>query len=423
MKPARTALYTLDSIIIALVLCLPVLWLMDRIRIEALGFSMSWGLRPFVGLALLLIVRAVIAARMRGRDNACAAWLGRACVKKGLLSFSILILALPILDRVLAAKGYEREALPIVLQGDEDWTDSDARFEADPNLLWRFKPGTSIHGQPVNSLGFPEREVNPVKMRGTTRVICLGDSCTADGVPPYSTILHGLLTNAPPDDGRWEAFHNGVHGYSVLQGLEQFRHTTRQLKPNIVTIYFGWNAHWKGQHTDAEQFRMRRAGPVVRAMRGLYRSTRDQERQLRVTAGEYETALTTLVREIRASGATPVMITAPRAASLSRVIAERQGDPLEEVHALHDRYVELTRKVAAAQDVKLIDAARLVEDHPARHTLFRADGIHLRLAGREELARQIYKAIVHAVSQQRRKNSDPREWFPPAHELLGGPGR
>lgn len=424
MKPLRAALYVLDTVVIALVLCLPALWLMGRIKFEAVGFSMSWGLRPFVTLAVLFVLRGVVASRLRGRGAACAAWLGRVWVKKSLLSLGVLILALPVLDQVLAAKGYERNALPIVIQGAENWTDTDPRFEDDPHMLWRFKPGTSIHGQSINALGFPEREISPEKRTRTRRIICLGDSCTADGVPPYSTILHGLLTNAPPSSESWEAFHNGVHGYSILQGLELFRRTTQRLQPDVVTIYFGWNAHWKGEQTDAEQFKTRAASPMMNALRRLYSSaSRDgEDRPLRVPPESYESALKTLIREVRGSGALPIVITAPRARRLASAVAERQGASLDDVHALHDRYVELTRSVAAAEKVLIVDAARLAEEYPTHGDFFRADGIHLRLAGRKMMAELIYKTVTNAVNIGRRGSQNLREILPPAHEVWGDSG-
>ncbi|MDA0323249.1 MAG: SGNH/GDSL hydrolase family protein [Verrucomicrobia bacterium] len=421
MRFLRPAFYILDAIAIGLVLSLPALWLMGRIRAELgpVGFSMSWGPRPFVALAVLVVLRSVTASRLRSRGLECRAWLGRAWIKKVLLSLAVLIAVLPLMDLVLSAKGYERNALPIVMQGDEDWTDADARFESDARLLWRFKHGTSIHGQSVNTLGFPEREVDPRKRPDTTRVICLGDSCTADGVPPYSSILHELLTNAPPAAGSWEALHNGVHGYSILQGVEQFRHTTVGLQPDIVTIYFGWNAHWRGEQTDAEQFATRGAGPILSALRRLYRSSSrpDQARPLRVPSSQYTNALTTLVREIRAEGIIPIIITAPRAEHLSSVIADRQGNPLDEIHELHDHYAALTRSVASAEQVILIDAARLVETHPGRHEFFRADGIHLRLAGRRKMAELIYRTIRHGAKHRAVGLPDARLMLPLLHEV------
>ena len=59
-------------------------------------------------------------------------------------------------------------------------------------------------------MGFLDREVNPIKKNGTIRVICMGDSCTGQGIPPYSGYLHTELTNNPPGDLSWEAFNMGV---------------------------------------------------------------------------------------------------------------------------------------------------------------------------------------------------------------------
>lgn len=51
----------------------------------------------------------------------------------------------------------------------------------------------------------------------------MGDSCTAQGRPPYSDILHELLQRAPPTPETWEALNTGVYGYSSMQGLRQYQ--------------------------------------------------------------------------------------------------------------------------------------------------------------------------------------------------------
>ena len=113
---------------------------------------------------------------------------------------------------------------PIVLDNkpEKEYFGRTKEMLCDPDLIWTFIPDSSVYGRHINSLGFREREVNPVKQAGVRRVICLGDSVTAQGQPGYSWYLNDLLTNAPPDGGRWEAFNMGVYGYSALPALRRF---------------------------------------------------------------------------------------------------------------------------------------------------------------------------------------------------------
>jgi lysophospholipase L1-like esterase len=288
---------------------------------------------------------------------------------------------------------------------------------ADADLLWRFKPGSSIHGQAVNAIGFPEREVAPEKRPGAIRVICLGDSCTADAVPPYPTVLHSLLTNAPPSGREWEAFHNAVHGYSVVQGLTLFRKTTRHFRPDVVTVYFGWNDHWAAPVPDRVRMTSMRNSLRHQILQGLQakrfyqllfkllrggvasRTAGAPPQALRVPPDDYRRSLLELVREIRESGATPILLTAPRARTVSADLAERtHGTTVGEIHDRHDRYIGITRSVARETEVLLLDLAAEFESDPLRDTYFTADGVHLTAAGRRHVAGRIYDTLASCAA-------------------------
>ncbi|MBU1909259.1 MAG: SGNH/GDSL hydrolase family protein, partial [Verrucomicrobia bacterium] len=128
--------------------------------------------------------------------------------------------------------------------------DDDRGMIPDSELQFRFNPGAEWRGRRINALGFLGREAESNKAPGAVRVICMGDSCTAQGNPPYADFLHERLTNAPPTPQPWEAFNMAVHGYSSEQGLRLFRRQTRYLQPDYVTLYFGWNDHWRSSISD-----------------------------------------------------------------------------------------------------------------------------------------------------------------------------
>ncbi len=389
----------LDALVVAGMLSLPILWMIGRFRLEVGDFKLSvrWGLRPFIALAILLVARFCI-ARIRANPPV-AGLLSHRRVQQLLLTLTVVVAMLPLVDLVLASRGYTRNPQPIVITDEHDWVYGQDHFLADSHLLWKFRPGATIHGQRINQLGFPEREINPDKAEGARRVICMGDSCTAEGNPTYSTLLHRRLTNTPPARKTWEAFHNGVHGYSVLQGLALFRITTRQLEPDIVTLYYGRNGHWRAQNSDARRIASRDVTTpwalLSRLIRfDISRRTDNPAGQLRVPPQDYEAALIKLIGDIRAAGAIPILITAPRASRLSRLIAEGQHTPIEELLALHDRYVAITRGVAEKSDCALLDASAAFAKDPRGDALFLRDGIHLRDAGRELLVDLLYEEIA-----------------------------
>lgn len=277
----------------------------------------------------------------------------------------------------------------------------------DAELQYRFNPGAKWRDRLVNSLGFLGRDTTAHKPPGTIRVICMGDSCSAQGNPPYADFLHERLTHAPPTPQPWEAFNMAVHGYSTEQGLRLFRRQTRHLQPDYVTLYYGWNDHWRGDTTDRLKL-ARRAGPLVGRIRKalnrsrLYqfivsrryvRQTPDRDRYvLRVPPEEYRQNLRMFVSEIRAIGAVPILITAPRAHELTRLLViNRQVVDLEDAYRLHDEYVEITRAVARETGAALLDLAALFQDAPE---LFSDDGIHLTREGRHRVAEELHRLLT-----------------------------
>lgn len=286
--------------------------------------------------------------------------------------------------------------------------DDDRGMIPDSELQFRFNPGAEWRGRRINSLGFLGREAESNKPAGTVRVICMGDSCTASGNPPYADFLHERLTNAPPTPRPWEAFNMAVHGYSTEHGLRLFRRQTKYLQPDYVTLYFGWNDHWRDDLTDRLKL-ARRAGPISGRIQKLLNRSRlyqfvvsraakrpkpDADNYvLRVPPDEYRQNLDTLVREIRAVGATPILVTAPRASVLTPLlVANRQVARIEDAYRLHDQYAELTREIAAETGAPLLDLEKIFREEK-QDALFSDDGIHQVKDGRRRIAEEMHKLL------------------------------
>jgi lysophospholipase L1-like esterase len=417
----RLVLFLVDLALAATLLLVPVLWVCGTMSMT-LGpahFSVRWSMRVFVFVLAFVLARAGLYA-----------WLGQSAGYRGLwhyplakkltLALSSIFLAVYGAERILVLVHFEAQLPPIIIKGSQKEVIGRDGIIGDPELGWKFSPGGMFKGWKINSMGFREREVDPVKKPGAMRVICLGDSCTADGGPPYSGCLNQLLTNAPPTAQPWEAFNMAMYGFSSVHGLRMFRKKGKNLQPDYVTIYFGWNDHWLcGYRPDSANLSIElspRAAAAYELMRRklvgqlLFRLlTRGQnmaipkvkgqlpsdiEDYLRVPKEEYRQVLGMLAAEIKSVGAIPVFITAPRNATLTHlVVYNGQAKSLHAAVTLHDEYCEITRGVAKKTGSVLLDLRAILANDEENNRLFGKDGIHFTQQGLWRVAEEIYKAI------------------------------
>jgi len=269
----------------------------------------------------------------------------------------------------------------------------------DPELLWKLEPGSRVFGRQINSLGFREREVAPEKKKGVRRVICMGDSVTAQGQPGYSQFLHELLTNAPPDGGSWEAFNMGVYGYSSLQGLRLFQLRGKALRPDVVTISYGRNDHNLAEVAD----QVRMAVRLSPFMKGFYEffshrlvgemllhaldrrhqwSVEGEAAQVRVPPETFRDNMRLFVSEVRSIGATPILVTAPRRQLPDSYVKGGYARTVEEFAKQHDDYAQIVRDVAHETGAPLLDLQRLLAG-PECDSYFASDKVHFDAYDRE----------------------------------------
>jgi len=139
--------------------------------------------------------------------------------------------------------------------------------EKDPWLFWQLKANATApldQGRMTGFISNGDRMRNPEVpiARGPNdfRVLSLGDSITFGwGVryeEAYPTRLAELLRRAQPERQIF-VLNAACSGYSAHQGLEMLRRRGLKYRPDVVTIWFGWNdsAVWDGM-TDAEHARL-----------------------------------------------------------------------------------------------------------------------------------------------------------------------
>ena len=407
--PARFSwlLILLDLLLALCLLVLPLAWFFDPLQGE--WGRISWGWKPVLAPLLVLVLRTVLRQRWSTpgtRRRGLLEWSG---FKKLAFAWTSTFIFFAATEGVLGLLGVEKApAVPIVIRGQEDQDTrhkkGDEKVIVDPELLWRFSPLAQWDGVRINEHGFRTRPFTAVKAPGTRRVIALGDSCTAQGEPPYSDRLHQLLQENPPTPESWEAFNTGVFGYSIEQGYRQFMKEVRHFQPDVVTIYFGWNDHWlhdkpdrlrlatrmsPGQARVARFIQNRRLfGMLARRIKAQAPSPEAKGRGFRVPPEHYTETLSNLVVSIRSVGAQPLIITAARRELTPTLVKTGHAEELDVAEQAHDRYVELTRQVAESLQVPVLDLARDFSG-PESDTYFSKDGIHFEKQGLQTIAERI----------------------------------
>lgn len=414
-RAAQALLGSLDAAVLVALGLVPAIWLATPLRLPALGVELPWSL-AWLGLpCALLALRFLLKRGLRP-------WLPdvRGLAESALFKKIGLLLVMPFaffvaVEQVLEWRGYESFSPPAIVVGDAKTPEADSPDSGligCPVYRWRFEPGSVWRGRRVNQLGYLDREVDPRKAPGCQRVICMGDSITAQGVPPYSGRLHERLQAAPPTAAPWEAFNMAVHGYSSVIGLRLFERRARALEPDFVTLYYGWNDHWwGGRMPDRARLGVPMA-PARATLYGLLKKKRfgqwllarmpsaaepavsQKDGYLRVPPEEYAQTLTSFIAQIRAAGAVPILMTAPRRERPADLLVERgNASSVEEIIRLHDQYVDLTRQVARENDVPLLDLAAHF-DALDKGILMQADGIHMTRAGLDLIADLLYEKLV-----------------------------
>jgi len=387
-------------------------WLMTPLRLGplALPWSAKLLLPPFLFVTLMVVRR--IRAHEKGRTPPAPGISAKLA-----LGTSVVFCLLLGVEQTFEWAGYERYLSPVRIQGaTPDSFDDNPGLLEDPDLLYKFKPGVEFRGSMINEMGFLGPVANPEKAADAARLICMGDSVSAEGAPPYSAYLHALLTNTPPDARKWEAFNMAVHGYSSSQGLALLNTRTVQLNPDVVVFMYGWNDHFLAFATDKMRMaqklksqnssvhaalinilRKKRFGQFLLSTIGPWKqfSVKRNQEGLRVSPEEYEYNIRQCMRRIREAGATPIAMTSPRAAQISRMLVHRaQITSVEEGARLHDAYNDTVRRVAAGEKCMLIDLASVFADEEYQ-AFFSGDGIHFA----DDEARKRIAGHIHDLLQ------------------------
>lgn len=315
--------------------------------------------------------------------DAPLSWPGRL-----LLGLFGVALALGVGEAALRVAHFHFDLVPTLEFG---WPDPVAMRDAyttDPDLVWVTRDYRSVL-----------RDAR----RSPPAVVFMGDSCTQFGTYPSKTIAELEQAGSPLAHG----IKVGVGGWSSAQGLAQLRRDVIPLHPKVVTIYYGWNDHWKAMGlTDPEIMRAHRLRAIAEHVRlaqlwlklDVSLAARRTPAPNRVPIDDYQANLLHMANEARAAGITPIFITAPSnhvPGHEPAYLAKRHVRSLAELVPLHAAYVAATKHAAGLADAAVCDAAAGFAALPEPHgRYFQNDGIHLSEAGNAEMANIVSRCLL-----------------------------
>lgn len=285
-------------------------------------------------------------------------------------------------------------------------------LEYDPVLTLRNRRGADFPdaGVKINSLGLRGVEVQREKKPGVLRVLCLGDSCTFGAARSYPEHLQSLL-DARFGSGRFEVLNAGVIGYTSLHGLEWYQRELVRLRPDIVTIYYGWNDLWRGDDRAIQEWfdhRVRHQTALGRSY--LWKALAGSARAARRRAGRVEIPLQIEPERYREileefadlgvrDGFTPVFVTAPSAFTEDRtpswMIEKGFVAPGDSAPRLRAIYNQVVIEVARNRRIALADcAAALAATEGPFFDRPDEDPIHPNDLGYQSIAEALAEAIA-----------------------------
>ena len=271
----------------------------------------------------------------------------------------------------------------------------------------------------VNSTGFKGPEIDSTKNR--TRVLCLGDSCTFGSLFDQYCYARSMQREFATLGNPAEVINAGVEGYSpkhILKRIDEFK----RLKPDIATVYIGWNAMYDERHI----------APLVGGMKyqsgALWVASKVWERVSSLTSSTPEAALAAfqkkrfpdrnatelaaiqsyefsffpdviaVIDELQSVGTCVVLITLP---GLYTMDQEPNDEALRKGHLpdftknpfvlakMTEVYNDQIRDLAVQRDLQVIDLAKWSDSALTPREKFFLDAVHLSEQGQQMIGRKI----------------------------------
>jgi lysophospholipase L1-like esterase len=284
----------------------------------------------------------------------------------------------------------------------------------DEALFWKVSPAATK----VNSQGLPYAEVHMPKPPHTYRILYLGDSCTQQGYPLFVEAF--LNADRPMKETQFDGAILALAGYSSHQGLVLAERYGRQLDPDLVVIYFGWNDHWLAREApDAEKVvyvprsRWEKITATLlaksRLLQGVYQlaTTLSGSRidtvqtEVRVSPAQYRDNLLKMKAIFDERHVPVIFITAPTSHYQLGVpddlVKRKITSTKQQAIAMHRQYNQIVRDLAWHTGAYLLDLESDFSDLKDPTQVFKSDGIHFVEEGLALVARRLTVFIERQV--------------------------
>jgi lysophospholipase L1-like esterase len=285
----------------------------------------------------------------------------------------------------------------------------------DSQAGYSLKPGYTGGGIRINSLGFRGPEISRDKPPGVQRMVALGDSATfgpSEEECAYPFLLPDLLGQR-----RVEVINAGVEGYRSDRALVHLSRDVLPLRPDVVTVFIGWNDLYQTDPAvESDQLSLR-ASPLTRLLtlsdaaqtfRRLFflrfetQRADTQDGPAPVLASYQPAGYAERLREIidtaRGGGARVLVFTWPTILAddmTPQAVAKVHYPPytnrLADLKALYARYQDTLRQVAAEEQVPVVDNAAVFTGDKAPYFL---DTAHFTCQGQAMVARNVADALL-----------------------------
>ena len=249
---------------------------------------------------------------------------------------------------------------------DESWV-TDSEFVVNGQKHSRGADGTTWIGKVKWS-----RRNKLVALAGPpVKMITLGDSITKGvrpGVRPMDTFAGMLGADLRGHGINAEIINVGIGGERTDQALARLESDVLSQQPTLVIIMYGTNDSYQDQGATSS----------------------------RLTREEYQNNLTQLVRKLRESGITPILMTPPRwGKSAKNGVGEHPNRLLTE-------FLPACRNVAQQENVRLVDQFQIWTDAETKGTNigdWTTDQCHPNPQGHRKLADAILPVVMEVLKQ------------------------
>ncbi|MFQ5585210.1 MAG: SGNH/GDSL hydrolase family protein [Thermodesulfobacteriota bacterium] len=271
----------------------------------------------------------------------------------------------------------------------------------------------------INSDGFKGPEID--RSHSRLRVLTIGDSCTFGTYFDWYSYPRSLERELQRMGRGVEVINGGVRGYKpkdILYRIEEFK----ALRPEITTIYIGWNALYAEVPFGVERylytvrllkkaykwFLVSRMGQQEAALRA-YNKPKNPERGARGVRSldrytfSFMNDVEEIVREMQSAGSMVVVLTLP---GLFVMDGEVTGRALEIGHLptftdnpyviakMSEEYNKGLRRLAQKYNLRVIDLDEWSRDALNPRDAYFSDSVHLYEEGQEMIGKYMARELL-----------------------------